>query len=462
MAIFKIDYKNNHKIINVLGFKIKTNRSLYKKVNKLFKRNKNFDCRQFDNQIAQLTDKALENYHFQKNEINNNRIAILATLFYDMGGHTECVKNVAKLLNDKYEIKIFLTSKDEAYSYAPNKIKLIEQYSKIDGIDSVDDRADSAKLIDMFEKINEFSPRVLFVYMNTCDCIATALLYLLKKYTDIKIIFDNHASHYPTLGMSFVDGVVYQLPSAHYITKKYRKIDKGININLCSEKLEEIVDISDVTKSKIRKSLGIKDKNFFSLSGASSYKFFSEKKSEYFEMIKSLLEEEPHLQHIVITNLNPQQRDIVDNIFKDSLVRDRLSFINFTPNYSEIFQSCDLFIDSFPCGSALTHVDLMKHKKMSVVKINKQNALQSFHEFFPSDYPHMFSNVEDMKNDILFLIKNNDEIKKYEQILYNHYLNTFEGNFVRNQLINVIEKSENLKDLYYKMPENVTYNVEFK
>ena len=462
MAIFKIDYKNNHKIINVFGLKIKTNRSLYKKVNKLFERNKNFDCRKFDNQIAQLTDKALENYHFQKNEINNNRIAILATLFYDMGGHTECVKNVAKLLSDKYEIKTFLTSKDEAYFHAPTKIKLIEQCSKIDGINSVDDRADSAKLIDMFEKINEFSPRVLFVYMNPDDCIVTALLYLLKKYTNIKIIYINHASHYPVLGMSFADAIGNTSDSTFYVNKIYRGFDKNVYFNLIDDKKENIVDILEKEKQQIKKDLDIINGNYFTLSGASSYKFFEGEQSPYFEMIRELLKKELKLQHVVITHFNDKEQQIFDKIFKNCSEKSRLKVIDFTPEYSKIFQSCDLFIDSFPMASAFTHVEIMKHKGVSVVKINNKNALYSMHEYFPKDYKYMFSDVSKMEDGIIELLHNPKERKLVGETLYEHYLNNFEMSEAKKAFINIIENSEHIEDFYVHLDENLKFNLEIE
>lgn len=393
MTIFEIDYKNDHKIINILGIKIKVNHSIYNKIHKKFKKNKNFNCKKFDDEIAKITNKVTKNYMFNKNPINSNKIAIFATLFADMGGHTECVKNLVKPLSDKYEITTFLTKKDLSYSYANKKIKQIEKFSRIDGCNASDKVNEVEKLISIFDKINKYSPKVLFVYMHTDDCFGAGLLYLLKKFTDIKIIYINHASHYPALGLTFANEVSYSFDSILNVNINNRKVKHNVYLNLIDEKKENIVNISDSEKKYIRNSLGIHDNQFFTLSGASSYKFFENGTSEYFKMIKFLLEHETNLKHVVITELSNKEDKIVKKIFKNSNTLGRLKIINFTSDYSKYFQSCDLFIDSFPVSSALAHIELMKHKKVSVLKINDKNILYNFYEYFPQDYQYMLKNM---------------------------------------------------------------------
>ena len=458
MAIFKIDYNNNHKIINFLGLKIKTNCSLYKKVNKLFKRNKNFDCRKFDNQIAQLTDKALENYHFQKNEINNNRIAILATSLCDMGGHTGCVIKLAEMLSEQYGVCTFLSQKTTAYDWAKNKMPLLEKYSKVEGLDC----AQKKDLLELFEKINQYSPKVLFVYMHMDDCFDAGVLYLLHKYTDIKIIYCNHGSHYPALGMSFADAIGNTSDSTFYVNKEYRGFDKNVYFNLMDDKKENIIDISEEEKLSIRKGLGIKEGNYFTLSGAASYKFFENGTSPYFEMIKRLLAKEPNLQHVVITKFSDEEKQVFEKIFENYPQKDRLKVIDFTPEYSKFFQSCDIFIDSFPTASAFAHVEMMKHKGVSVVKINDKNALYSFHEYFPKDYKYKFAEVFEMEDGIIELLHNPEKRKIVGEELYKHYLDNFELSKAKNEFINIIENSEHIEDFYVHLDENLKFNVEIK
>ena len=434
-----------------------------------FNKSNSFDCRAFDEEIAKKVDKTFKNYKFEpKKVINNNRVAFLATSFYDMGGHTEWAKKIAEMLNGKYELTTFLTQKNLTYKNAPQKIKLIEKYSNVEGINQGENLSFRKDLLSIFNKINEFAPKVIFSFLNTNDVYGAAVLYLLHKYTDIKIVLCNHGSHFPTLGMSFVDAIGGAFDLDVIINKKYRKQDKSIYLGMIDGQKKDIVDITNDEKAQIRKKLGIKEGNYFTLSGATSYKFFDnnipnevltlgrlcEKKSlnpiasSYFTMIKKLLEEEPNLEHVVITELIYKQKKVFDSIFNNSNVKDRIKIIPFTPEYSKIFQSCDLFIDSAPIGSALTHVELMKHKKISVVFENKLNPLHSFQEYFPKDYKYKYTNLKDMQQGVLELLHNEQKRKETENYLYNHYLNTFEGSVAIETYINVIENADDIEKLY--------------
>lgn len=462
MKFFKIKERNQYYVYKFLGITFYKKKKFLGDIKAEFKKNKSFNCLEFDKKIADVVDCTFAKKNFQKNTINPNRIAFLATEFGDMGGHTECVRSLTQLLSEKYEIKTFLTKINRSYQSAPTKMALIAKNSQIWGINQDSETNLPKKLKDLFDEINRFSPKVIFVFMHMDDCLACALLYILHKNTDIKIIYNNHGSHWPALGFLFADAVTFQLPATQWVNQNYRGIDKGINLNLSDDRKKDIINLGREEIMKIRHKLNIADDEFFSLSGASSYKFFDNNHSPYFEMIKDLLAKEPKLKHVVITKLSQEEKKIVNHIFYKSPERKRLKFINFTPEYSRIFQSCDVFIDSFPIGSALTHVELMKHKKVSVVKINSENALFSFHEFFPKDYPYMFTSVEKMEEAILYLLHNKKEIRKTGQKLWQHFLTTFEGNYVKNQHIRIIENAQNLEKFFVHINDNAPYEVKIE
>ena len=465
MELLKFEKDANRYRLYRFGIKLTLNLKYryFQDIKKRFDKNKSFDCREFDNEIALKTDKLFKNYKFAEPlPTNPNRIAFLATQFCDMGGHTECVKRMTEVLSEKYEICTFLTNEALSFYQAPVKMSMIAKYSKILGVNQGESLRIKNGLLNLFNKINDYSPKVLFAWIHRDDIFGVSILYLLKKYTNIKIIYSNHASHYPVLGMSFSDAIGNSSESTFYVNKVYRGFDKNIYFNFIDEKKENVIDITDNEKAQVRKELGITDGNYFTLSGASPYKFFKNDLSDYFEMIKSLLEKEPKLQHVVITALErDKQKQIFNKIFDNSEEKSRLIFINYTPDYSKIFQSCDVFIDSFPIGSAMTHIDLMKHKKAAVVTKNDENSIYSFHEYYPSDYPYMFSNTKDMENGVLELLHDEKRRKEIEVLVYEHYLKTFECSKSAESYINAIENSDNLRKLFYKLDDNKKFNVRF-
>lgn len=415
----------------------------------------NFDTTMIDQQIEDYVDNQFEQTFTP--DINKSRIAVLASQFYDFGGHSECVRRLVSNLSDKYEIKVFLTRKIQSYAAAPNKMQLIGEHAQIDGFDCISLPCETGINL-MFRIIKEFSPKMLFVFIHPDDMHGASLMALIQKYTNIKIVFVNHASHYPALGFSFADLILVFLQSIYYIDKIYRKCDKHHIIEAFSDKIEDIKYFSDREIEIKRQELGIGKNDYCTMSGADRYKFFDGQKSSYFEMIKRLLEKEVKLKHVVISNFQDSELQIIDKIINEPSLRNRLILIPTTSNYQILFQSCDVFIDSLPVSSALTQIDLMKFKRPTVVKINTENKLHSFHEYMPENYPYMFDNISDMENGILRLLYSKEEQQKIIEMNYNHYLESFEGNKVKQKYINLIENCDNIEQFYIKADKNTEAN----
>lgn len=99
----------------------------------------------------------------------------------------------------------------------------------------------------------------------------------------------------------------------------------------------------------------------------------------------------------------------------------------------------DIFIDSFPVSSALTQMDLMRNKVVTVVKINDKNPMLSFHEYQMPGYPYMYTRVSDMEDAILKLLHDRNTRQKIIEKNYKYWLNTYEANIVTQKYIQLIE-----------------------
>ena len=307
-----------------------------------------------------------------------------------MGGHSKSIKDLLHSLSDNYKQILFLTQISTSITHAPKLFNEIKKYSKIYGIDS--------NLLFLRKKCKNFCQeivhnhiKVLLVYIHPDDVFGAAVLAYLKNTTDIKIIYVNHASHYPVLGMSFADVILEGTRTTEEITQRKRHFKNTKIIGLQSLHKNETVYYSTEVLKELRESLGIQPHNVISMSGGSAYKFFDGDKSAYLQMIKRLLIKDSNLVHIIITQLNQIQKRILENIFIDTPhIRRRLIILPFQANFDKWFQIADLFIDSFPISSALTQVDLMRNKVPPVVKINIERPEFSFHEYQSENYPYMF------------------------------------------------------------------------
>lgn len=437
ISVFKIQSTSFGICLYILGIPCYKHKDKVSKLVAEFKLNKDFDTRKFDQRIEDFL-KPYNNYsNLQK---DNQKIGLLATEIYDMGGHTKCIKDLIVSLSNDYEQILFLSKKSASIDNAPTSYNIIRKYAQIYGIDS-NLLFLKKKCKDFCNKIISSNIKILLVYIHPDDVFGTAVLAYLKNTTDIKIIYFNHASHYPALGMSFADVILEGIPITEKVTHEQRHFSNTQIVGLQSLAKDETVYYSDSELQNLRNSLGIKSDELITMSGGASYKFFDkENGSAYFEMIKNLLAKESKLKHIIISLFNNEQKSTIERMFSNcSELKNRIVFVPYQTNFDKYFQMADVFIDSFPVSSAVTQIDLMRNKVASVVKINKQTPEYSFHEYQMPDYPYMFENVEDMEKAVLDLL--HDENKRNEIIEKNYefWLKTYESSVVRDKYIHIIE-----------------------
>lgn len=431
ITIFKIRRTK----ISILGIPVFGCNPKIANLEKKIRNNKDFDMRNFDNEIK----KIVSNDEYFNINLNSNKIAFLASILYDMGGHSKCIRDLIKSLQEHYKQKLFLTQQSESLNAAPKTILEIAKYAAIEGVDSnLINLNNSAKK--MAKSIIDFAPKVLLVYIHPNDIFGTAVVSLIKQTTNIRVIFFNHASHIPNLAMSFADIILEGLPSAEKITNEKRGLLNTKVIGLQSLAKEETKYFSEKDISKLKTDFDIPYNYFITMSGAGGYKFFDGNNSQYFRMIKRLLEKEANLIHVVISKFNKRQKLIINNIFADKKdIKKRLLIIPYQTDFDKWFQMSDVFIDSFPLSSALTQIDLMRNKVASVVKINPETPEFSFHEYQMPDYPYMFKDIQDMENAILELLYNEKKRTDIVNKNYTYWLKTYERNVVKDKYIKIIE-----------------------
>jgi len=425
-------------------------------ISKLYSIMHNF--KQNDSFNNNFLDKEIENFALQikvgKNEKKpeSKNIAFLATTFYKQGGHTIFIRNILQNIPKSYNTKLFLTKKNKSMKIAEKRIKEIASYTEIDGIE-FSFMCEKRLLMQMFNKIIRFSPKVIFVFMHMNDAFATAILALLKKYTDIKILFVNFAAHHPSLGMSFADLILEISPYNAFVTQKYRGLANTHIIWLAGESEKNLPIFSDEQINETKAKIGIPKNGFCTMTGCASYKLYSGKKSEFLELICKLLEKHETLYHVLITDLTDELKLIIDSVFQNSKVKNRLLILNFTANYKPIFKCADLFIDSFPISNDLTMIDLMSLKVPFVSMINRENIIQSFNEYMPQNYPYIFENIKDFEQGIEKLLFSKDERERIVKMNYEHFLNSFEGKKVTERILNLVD-CDDFSKMFCKINED--------
>ena len=408
---------------------------------------KDFNTRALDKEVQKLAHSLPFNPPVPEKP-TRRRIAYLATELYETGGHSKLVRDSAYLLNGAAEQKLFLvrlfTTKRQ---YASGLLSQLERIMPIFGIDAFWTILNThwsfkKNVTTIASAILRYNPTTLFVYSHPNDSRAVAILALVKRHSKIRIAYVPHASHRPNLGITLADIVPNALPS---VTKFY---ESNLNFtNICESRsflltrLNDSASIDDAHKAQLKTDIGIPTGAPCTMSGASSFKFFeNDGSSPYFNLIKRLLERNPDVYHVILSNFSPWQQEAIDAIFGSSPSRARLLFQPFRTDYRDVFSCATVFIDSFPMSSALTMVELMQLKVPYVVKINRQNSLLSFHEYQQDGFPYMYESDEQLLLGVETLLRDGTERKRIANSNLAFFKETYSEDACRNALLKLIDE----------------------
>lgn len=373
--------------------------------------------------------------------VEKSSIAILATELYGTGGHTPCLSNFVKSFHNDFQLNIFLSRLSKTNERLPDaKLEEIQRMVPFHGINS-SKKGYASDIINLYNLIVESAPGVIFVYTHPNDVTSAAVLSLIKSQTQIKVVFFNHADHFPSLSMKFSDKIIDARPAGYNLTREKRGYKNNLLIDLQgkSESENALFSKKEVIDKKLE--LGFKADDLISMTGCTPYKLFdTEESSSYFTMIRDLLTQHKTLNHLIVSNFNELQLKVINNIFKNHEEPfSRLKIVPIQSNFDLLIQLADIFIDSFPQGSALTHIDCMRNKTPTVVKINKEDQFKSFEYYLPENYQYKYESVDAMKDGITQLVNSLENRNETAAELYNYFINRFEFQVVKGKYKQLIE-----------------------
>jgi hypothetical protein len=412
-----------------------------------------FNSRQLERTIAKCTAQVAGKYTDKDCHTADNRVGILASTIFDVGGHTECLMRFAESFHSEYELHLFLTnSSGDSSIEAKTKYAYLETILTVTETDSGNNNF-STKINYLTDSILKSGIKMLFVYMHMDDVISCAILSYLAKYTDVKIVFFNHGDHTFSLGFEFSDLIIELRKQGQFITQHYRKKLNTTIIPLQGVSSDKYKTFSaDVLLAK-RNELGLSGEDLVSLSGFSSYKVFKDKNNSYLNYIKTLLSNEHKLKHIIVTEISSKERKIIAKVFKGSEhLLERLIIVNRVVEFDLLLQVGDVFIDSFPLGSALVHIDAIRNKRPTIIKKNHKNELYTFYNYLYDDYEYAIDDIDEIVNKSLYLIRNKREQQRIAAKGHEHYLATYEFQTIKLKYRQLIENHRSLNQFYTPLP----------
>lgn len=392
----------------------------------------------YDDFALQIGEKIFPNLVVEKSRPCSNKLLILNSAIYDSGGHTEVALRLSNVLKNDFDITFLVNNffSINSEELAPVKTSLIKKIVKFVEFEP---QTYEEKIKKLYSYIidNQFS--TIFVNIHPYDVISTVVLALIKKYTAIKICFFNHADHNFSLATSFADILITRLENNKPLVKYLKNNKKLVNVSFLEKTNQpSVYRKQDIDKKK--EELGISQESFISLTGASFYKILSDSNQPYLKLINNLLKDNPTLVHIIIGNEYDNDKNIINKYIKKEFIDNkRLIILPPTSDFDFYINMADLFIDSFPQGSALTLIDCLRNKTVPIVKVNTRYPYKSFQCYLPKDYDYACKTPKEMHNKINYLIKNKNLLKSLQDELYSYYQDRYDIQKVKQFYMEILK-----------------------
>lgn len=389
--------------------------------------------------------------------VTRPRVAILTTKLRDRGGgDMRWMEDVARLLKGKFDIGLFVSDFPRSRKAGGQVLRRFSEFCTVGGIPTFPSDVEN-EVRDLARQISDFAPRVVFCFIRPTDLRAAAALSVLKRCTGIKVVYYLHASERPCVGVSFGDLLPQPSPFLTRMCVERRHVNRCLtspSVLTCGSKDHETRDLTPAERQSVRRELGVAEENLMTLSGGEASKFFdSPSESEYFVTIRQLLERNAEVTHVILADFSTRQKEVIDGLFAGCTARARLVLHGRTSQYERIFQSADVFLDSFPMGGAYTMLDLMRLGVPYVVKINAADPSRSFHEYQDPNYPYMFARVEDFLSGAERLLRDASARRDAVALNRRHYAACFSAAPCRALLEKIVAHAEGLSDLFESKEE---------
>lgn len=383
-----------------------------------------------------------KNYRGKKGK---KRIAYIASSLYDIGGHSEVLRQWVSLLSEDNDIDtqmLYITNSTVRYP----RIKEILQSRrvKIHELSPTNTYVDRIKeLINLLEKdLPDFV--ILFIHPN--DVIAiSALTALPHKPTTI---FFNHADHVFWLGRCIIDYLIEFRKKGSEYSQKFRKIENSYVIPLTT-------DIKP--KQAPKKSFNIPENSTLSISIGGFYKVLLDPKINYFETIEKILKRFPNHYHIFVTT---PPKTFEQYLTSDPDIRKRFIITGPFSDLSPIYGIADLLIETFPYAGGTVLVEAMACKLPVVSYDNKRYPTDI--EGLPSNYPFVASTEDEVINCSSLLIKESILRRKMGEKLYNHYRQNIAPEKVHELLRNILRNNSRSTIVSRGSEQELDYNFGYK
>lgn len=401
--------------------------------------------------------KTLSDKYLQKKEIipNINKYILLDTEAIDNRGLTQ--QYIKAMIANKIEFQ-FITLQTKT-DLIKDTLSIIKSYQKANIIIIKGVNNDDVLLARTIQnEIYKFSPEKILLHIKPWD--VTSLLAI-HSITGSKIYNINMTDHAFWLGASFIDYNIEFRPYGMTISKEQR----GLKDNqLLPMPFYPITSGKNTFEGFPNETIG----KIIIFTGGSPYKMYDKEQTFLLKIIDSILSLSD--KTVVLLAGVPKNNPIIIDAISKMDNSDRLIFLGTRKDINEVFNHCDIYLNTYPVEGGLMLQYAATNAKPIISYTNNAKGRKEAVESFVNHYNDSFNTFTDIKDVINYTrnllydseFRKNEGLKNKESVMnedsFNHvFYQTIMSN--KNQFLwtDLDIDYESISNLYIEQENNTLH-----
>lgn len=278
----------------------------------------------------------------------DGEIVIVTSGILEFGGLTQQVVNLVQYLPEHQKVSLWTTQAFTNSNLDCDRAHFIEERCPINAVNPEVNVLENAAKLAEWSKDRKIKAFIYF--LSPDDTLGFILPSVLVGHLHALI---NVSHHVFCLGSNQFDMVV-DVSDFYYKESVNESRNKNLEIIYLSGRaqLEELMAIE---KNDTREHFGIPEEAFLTATVGNPSKNIWDKEESYLHIIGLMLERDPNIHHLLIAKGMKRIKDMI--VERYPKVGDRLHVINGTNELIATLKCCDLYLNSYPMGGALSSLD---------------------------------------------------------------------------------------------------------
>ncbi|MFT4662283.1 MAG: hypothetical protein ACI8XB_002572 [Patiriisocius sp.] len=330
-------------------------------------------------------------------------VVIITSGILEFGGLTQQVENLVKYFPENEKLVVWTTESFSNSNIDSDRGKSISERAEIKKVDTDQNHIYGAKEIVNWVENNKV--KAFFYFLSPDDTTAFLLPSMLPGHKHILI---NVSHHVFCLGSFQFDAIVDVSDHYYHESVVEERSEQLHKIYLSGR--GELDDLQKIVKNDIRKDLSIPEEAYLTVTVGNPNKSIWDSDQSYIHIIGKMLMESVDVHHLLIAKGMDKIKDLI--VWHYPKVKNRIHVLNGTRDLIPTLKGCDLYLNSFPMGGALSSLDAIA-ASLAIVAIPAQREWFKISEITALSQDEYLSIIKMFVNDFEFRLEHAATLQEF-------------------------------------------------